>query len=100
MKFDQLITVYNERDIFLQKSYTKCVGETIPKPFSKKSKFSLSLILQFYSMTSWTLSKYIETELQNTCFYLLESFLKNKAGASLPALFCAWVLEKNIFLVI
>ena len=31
------------RNIFLEKSYTKCGGETIPRPFSKKSKFSLSL---------------------------------------------------------
>ena len=31
------------RNIFVEKSYTKCVGETTPKPFSKKSKSSLSL---------------------------------------------------------
>ena len=28
---------------FLQKSYTKFGGETIPRPFSKKSKLSISL---------------------------------------------------------
>ena len=27
---------YNMRNILLQKSYRKCGGETIPKPFSKK----------------------------------------------------------------
>ena len=42
MKFDQLIE-YNMRDIFVEKSYTKFDGETIPKPFSKKSKLSMSL---------------------------------------------------------
>ena len=33
----------NIRIIFLEKSYTKCGGETIPRSFSKKSKFSISL---------------------------------------------------------
>ena len=36
MKFGQLIG-YNIRNIFLEKPYTKCGGETIPRPFSKKS---------------------------------------------------------------
>ena len=36
-KFGQLIE-YNMRNIFLEKSYTKCRGETIPRPFSKKIK--------------------------------------------------------------
>ena len=27
---------YNIRNIFLEKSYRKCGGETIPRPFSKK----------------------------------------------------------------
>ena len=31
------------RDNFLEKSYTKCGGEAIPRPFSKKSKLSTSL---------------------------------------------------------
>ena len=42
MKFGQLIE-YNIRNIFVEKSYTKCGEETIPRPFSKKSKLSLSL---------------------------------------------------------
>ena len=41
MKFGQLIE-HNIRNIFLGKSYTKCSGETIPRPFSKK-KAKLSL---------------------------------------------------------
>ena len=32
MKFDQLIE-YHIENIFLEKSYTKCVGRTIPRPF-------------------------------------------------------------------
>ena len=34
MKFSQLIE-YNLRNIFLGESYTKCGGETIPRPFFK-----------------------------------------------------------------
>ena len=39
MKFGQLIE-YNTRNTFLEKSYTKWDGETISKPFSKKSKLN------------------------------------------------------------
>ena len=42
MKFDQLIE-YNMINIFLEKSYTKGGGETVPRPFSKKLKFNISL---------------------------------------------------------
>ena len=42
MKPGQLIE-YNLRNTFLKKSYTKCAGETIPRPFSKKSTLSISL---------------------------------------------------------
>ena len=42
VKFGQLIE-NNMRNISVEKSYTKCGGETIPRPFSKKSKLSLSL---------------------------------------------------------
>ena len=37
MKFDQLIE-YNMRNTFAKKSYTKCGGESCPRPFSEKSK--------------------------------------------------------------
>ena len=42
IKLGQLIE-YNMRNIFLEKSYTKCGRKTIPRPFSKKSKLSISL---------------------------------------------------------
>ena len=42
MKFGQLLE-YNMRNIFVEKSYTKCGGETIPRPFSKNLKLSRSL---------------------------------------------------------
>ena len=42
MKFGQLVE-YNMRNVFLKKSYRKYDRETIPRPFSEKSKFSISL---------------------------------------------------------
>ena len=42
MKFGQLVE-YNLRSIFLEEGNTKCGGETIPRPFFKKSKLSISL---------------------------------------------------------
>ena len=42
MKFVQLIE-YNMRNIFLEKSYTNCGGETSPIPFSEKLKLNISL---------------------------------------------------------
>ena len=42
MKFGQLIEC-NMRNIFLEKLYTKCGGETSPRPFSEQLKLSVSL---------------------------------------------------------
>ena len=42
MAFGQL-TEYNLINIFLEKSYAKFGGETIPRPFPEKSKLSISL---------------------------------------------------------
>ena len=42
MKFDHLIEC-NTRDIFLEKLFAKCVGETSLRPFSEKLKLSISL---------------------------------------------------------
>ena len=42
MKLGQLIK-YNMGDIFLEKSYTKCGGESSPRPFSEMSKLSIYL---------------------------------------------------------
>ena len=41
-KFGQLID-YFMRIIFIQKRYTKCGGETTPRPFSEKLKLNISL---------------------------------------------------------
>ena len=42
MKHGQVIS-YNMRNIFLENSYTKCVGETIPRAFSKNLKLRIFL---------------------------------------------------------
>ena len=42
MKFGQLIES-NIRNIFLEKSYTKCGGQTSSRTFSEKLKLSISL---------------------------------------------------------
>ena len=42
MKFGQLIEC-NTTNIFVEKSYTKCAEETIPRPLSKISKLNISL---------------------------------------------------------
>ena len=47
MKFGKLIE-YNMRNIFVEKSYTRCAGETIPRHLSQKSK--LSIFKQFVSI--------------------------------------------------
>ena len=46
MKFGRLIE-HNLKNIFLEKSFTKCGGETIPRPLFKKSKLSISLDQNF-----------------------------------------------------
>ena len=42
VKFGQLMEYYMS-NIYVEKSYAKCGGETITRPFSKKSKSSISV---------------------------------------------------------
>ena len=42
MKFSQLIE-YNMENVFLKRLYTKCRGETSPRPFFKNSILCISL---------------------------------------------------------
>ena len=52
MKPGQVVE-YKFRNIFLERSSTKCGGETIPRPFSEKSKLNISL--DQYSKVSYIL---------------------------------------------
>ena len=100
MKFGQL-NKYSMRTIFLEKSFLKCGGETIPRlpdPFLKNQNCAYLWINSlkfhtacFYCVPSGGLSNYIKTKLQTTSFYLYGAFLKNekRSGTSLSALFSA-----------
>ena len=102
IKYGQLIEC-NMKNIFLKKSYTKCVGKTSPRPFLKNWNWAYLWINNlrvlyscFYCMQSWGLSKYIETKLRTTSFYIL-GFLKNRkrSGTSHPCfIFCIVFKEK------
>ena len=103
VKFGQLIE-YNLRNIFAEKSYTKYTAESIPRPLSKISKWSISLDQQcnvfsvcFYCMLIWGLLKYSDVKLQTTCFYLIQSFFKKQKvdWNQLPCfIFCIIFKEK------
>ena len=56
----------------------------------------------FYFMTSWGLSKYIETKLQTTCFHLILSFFKKiRRGLELvPRLIVRIIFVEKYFLSI
>ena len=54
MKVGQLIE-YNMSNIFVEKSYTKCRKETIPRLLSRKSKLRISLDQYFKVLNSFFL---------------------------------------------
>ena len=102
MKFGQL-TEYNMRNIFLEKSYTKCSGETIPRPFSKKSKLSISLDQQSKVLYSLFLlcakSKVYQNILKLSCrpltFISYKTFLKKQIQS--PCLIFCMIFERKYF---
>ena len=93
MKFDQLIE-YNVRNIFLEKSYTKCRGKISPRPFSEKSKLSKALDQQSKVLHSLFIL-YVQVEgyrntLKPTCrplaFTSCNAFAKDKRKSKLVSL--------------
>ena len=92
MKFGQLIE-YNVRNIFLEKSYTKCGGKTIPRPFFKKWKFSISLdqyskVLYFVFIVCQVedYRKWLKLSCRSLAFTSNKAFLKTKKGLELVSL--------------
>ena len=87
------------RNIFLEKSYAKCGGMTIPRPFSKKSKLSISLDHIVQSFIKFVFIIYQIEGYRNIfkqsyrpfAFTSYKAFLKNKkgTGTSLFASFSA-----------
>ena len=73
MKLGQL-TEYNMRNIFLEKSHTKCSGEAIPRHFYKNSKLSsISLDQHFFIpfvLLHFQVNYYQSVLKLITCFYL------------------------------
>ena len=86
---------YNLTNVFLEKSYTKCGGKTIPRPFFKKS--ILSIFLDQYSKSLYILFllfaklRTIESDWNKTANPLLLPhiklfFFKKKRGLELVSL--------------
>ena len=86
MKFGQYIE-YKMKNIFLEKSYTKCVRETIPRPFSKNQNWAYLPIINlkfyifcFYSFPSWGLLKGIESDFHVSLGCLIADFKPSLKG--------------------
>ena len=106
MKFGQLIE-YNLKNIFLEKSYTKCCEETIPRPFFTKSNLSISLdqyskvyIFCFFVCQVEYYRKWLKLSCRSLALTSNKASLKKKKpGTSLLASYSAWFLKKHISLV-
>ena len=103
MKFDHLIE-YDMKNIFLENLYWKCSGETSPKPFSKKSKMSISLDRQSQILYSWFLlcvqAEYYQNMLKLRYWPLAFTsykalFRTKRSGTTLPASFSTWFFKKK-----
>ena len=108
MKFGQLIQ-YNMREVFLKNRTQNVVKKLVLNLFQKDQSWaylwinSLKLYtVCLYCMPSWGLSKYIETNLQTTCFCFFIAFLKNKnrSEISFSSSFCAWKVFSCCILLI
>ena len=77
------------RNIFLQKSYTNCGGETIPRRFSKKSKMIYNLFLLYAKLRAMEI--YSNKAADHLLLPQITFFKKSKKrpGASLSASFSA-----------
>ena len=103
------------RNIFLEKSHTKCAEETFPKPFSKNSKLSISrdqlskvlwgLLLLYAKISKNIFQNTLKLSCKPLTFTPCKAFLKNKkrSGTSLlatfSALFCYILLLDQICFV-
>ena len=88
------------RNIFLEKLYTKCVGETFPRPFSKKrtniEHISGSIVQSFLQFVFIVCQvegyrKILKLSRRPLAFTSYKAFLKNKKGPKtiLPVSFSA-----------
>ena len=78
------------RNIFLEKSCTKCGRETIPRLSNLWINSLKVYTLCFYCISGKELLKCIKTKLQTSCFTSCKAlFEKKRSETSLPALFPA-----------
>ena len=104
-----LVNRIQHKKYFFEKSYTKCGGETIPRPFSKKSKLNMSLDQLFKVLYSlyWLYTKFrtIEIYWNYDADYLLlqhiKFFWQTKRGLepsiSVSSSVCFW---RKVFLLL
>ena len=94
------------RNIFLEKSLAKCVGELVPDPFLKNENWAYlwTNYIKFFTvcfccMPNWGLSKYIKTNLQTTCLYHILSFFKKQKEVwnQSPCLIFSIIFEEKYF---
>ena len=102
MKFGPLIE-HNRRDNFLEKSYTMCGGDTIPRPLSKLSKLSISLDQYskvFHSLFLWH-QKNFQITLKLSCkplaFTSYQVFFQKKAWNQSHCLIFYMIFGENFF---
>ena len=77
MELGELIE-YFIRNIFLKKSYTKCGGEAIPRPFSKKNKIEHILWFVFIVCQAEGYQNILKLSWGPPAFISYESFLKKQ----------------------
>ena len=91
---------------FLENHRPNAMEILFPDPFLKNQNCAYLWINSpkfyaacFYCMLKWGLSNYIETKLQSTCFYLIQSSLKNKKRSGIFSVIYREILEciKNWF---
>ena len=107
VKFGKLIE-YNMRNNFLEKSYTKFVGETIPRPLKIKMEHISGSIIWSFKQFVYIVCQVegyrniLKLRYRAPAFTSYKAFFKNKKRSitSLSASFSAWFLKKNISLVI
>ena len=107
MKYGQLIE-FNKRNIFLKKSYTRFGEKLFSDSFLKNENWAYPWIncLKFCTVCLFIVFQVEDYQniLKLICrplaFTSYKFFLKKRSGASLPASFWAWLLKKNISLVI
>ena len=103
-----LVSQYNIKNIFLEKSYTKCGGVTIARPLYKKLKLehvSRSIVWSFvqFAFIAGQVEDY-QKILKLSCKLLAFTsykafFKKNKrSGTRVPALFSECCLNENFVL--